>query len=100
MDGQRICLSEPPQHDATAIFEPTLLTSATDAAGERSDIKILKGIVSRLTLEKTGAQIVATILVGNLPFTLKLSRQQMQQEDLYPGRKVRLNYNPHSVKWL
>ena len=100
MDGQRIRLSEPPEHDAAAIFEPSLITSATDAAVDRSDIKILQGIVARLTLEKTGAQIVATILVGSLPFTLKLSRQQIQQEDLYPGQKVRLNYNPHSIKWL
>jgi tungstate transport system ATP-binding protein len=100
MDGQRIRLSEPPQHDAAAIFEPTLITSATDAAVDRSDIKILQGIVSRLTLEKTGAQIVATILIGSLPFTLKLSRQQIQQEDLYPGRKVALHYSPKAVKWL
>ena len=100
MDGQRICLSEPPEHDAAAIFEPILLTSATDAAGDRSDIKILQGIVSRLTLEKTGAQIVATILVGNLPFTIKISQQVIRQQNLYPGQKVTLHYSPKSVKWL
>ena len=57
-------------------------------------------MVSRLALEKTNAEIVVTILIGNLPFTSKLPRQQVQQENLYPGRKVRLNYNPYSVKWL
>ena len=101
MDGQRICVSEPPEPDAAGIVEPTLMiTSAPDSAGDRSGAKNLQGIVSRLTLEKTGAQIVATLLVGNLPFTLKLSRQKIQQENLYPGRKVTLIYNPYSVKWL
>ena len=100
LDGQRIHLSEPPECDAAAVFKPTLLTSATDAAGKRSDIKILQGIVSRLTLEKTGSQIVATILVGNLPFTIKMSQQVIRQQNLYPGQKVKLQYFPESVQWL
>jgi hypothetical protein len=60
----------------------------------------LEGIVSRLALEKTNAEIVVTILIGNLPFTSKLPRDQIQQENLYPGRKVSLRYSPDSVKWL
>ena len=100
IDGQRIRLLEPPQRDAAAIVKSTLITSAIDTTADQSEIEYLQGIVSRLTLEKNGEQIVATILVGNLPFTLKLSRQQIQQEDLYPGQKVTLYYHPHAVTWL
>jgi hypothetical protein len=57
-------------------------------------------MVSRLALEKTNAEIVVTILIGNLTFTSKLPRQQIQRENLYPGRKVTLHYSPKSVKWL
>jgi tungstate transport system ATP-binding protein len=99
-DGQRIRVSEPPQPDALAIVEPTSITGASDTKLTDADANILQGIVSRLTLEKTSSEIVATILIGNLPFTLKLSRQKIQQENLYPGRKVALHYSPKSVKWL
>ena len=99
-DGQRIRVSEPPEPDAVAIVELTSIAGASGTKLAEADANILKGMVSRLALEKTSAKIVATILIGTLPFTLKLSRQQIQQEDLYPGQKVRLNYNPHSIKWL
>lgn len=100
MDGQRICLWQPPEPDAAAIIEPNLLTGATDSTGDRSGIKILQGVVSRLALEKNGAQIAATILVGNLPFTLPVSRQVIRQQNIYPGQSVSLYYSINSVKWL
>jgi tungstate transport system ATP-binding protein len=99
-DGQRICLSEPPEPEAVAIIEPTSITGATETKRDVSGTDILEGIVVRLTLEKTHAEIVATILIGNLPFTLKLSQQKTQQENLYPGQRVTLHYSPHSVTWL
>jgi hypothetical protein len=46
------------------------------------------------------AEIVATILIGNLPFTVKLSTQKIRQENLYPGQRVTLHYSHNSVKWL
>ena len=99
-DGQRIRVSEPPEPDAVAIVEPTSIAGASNTKLADTDADILEGMVSRLALEKTNAEIVVTILVSNLPFTLKLSRQQIQHENLYPGQKVRLQYNPKSVKWL
>ena len=99
-DGQRIRVSEPPEPDAVAIVEPTSIAGASKTKLADTGADILEGMVSRLALEKTNAEIVVTILVSNLPFTLKLSRQQIQQENLYPGQKVRLQYSPDSVKWL
>jgi tungstate transport system ATP-binding protein len=99
-DGQLIRVSEPPEPDAMALIEPTSITRATDAKPDDSGANVLKGIISRLTLEKTRAEIVATVLIGNLPLTLKLSQQKTQQENLYPGQKVNLYYTPNSVKWL
>jgi tungstate transport system ATP-binding protein len=100
IDGQRIRLLEPPERAAAAIVIPNLITSETHTPADRFEIEYLQGIVSRLTLEKTGAKIVATILVGNLPFTAKLPRQQIQRENLYPGQKVILYYHPKAVSWL
>ncbi len=99
-DGQHLRVSEPPQPDAMALIEPTSITRAVDTKPGDSGVNVLEGIVSRLTLEKTRAEIVATILIGNLPFTLKLSQQKTRQENLYPGQRVYLYYTPDSVKWL
>lgn len=99
-DGQHIRLSKPPQPDAVAMVDPTSIASAAGAKSADADASILEGIVSRLTLEKASSEIVATILIGNLPFTLKLPRDKVQQENLYPGQKVTLAYNPYSVKWF
>ena len=99
-DGQRIRVSEPPDPDAVAIVEPTSIAGASDTELADTEADILEGTVSRLALEKTDAEIVVTILISNLPFTLKLSRQQIQQQNLYPGQKVRLQYSPKSVQWL
>jgi tungstate transport system ATP-binding protein len=99
-DGQRIRVSEPPEPDAVAIVDPTSIASASGTKSAGADANILEGIVSRLTLEKTSAEIVVTILIGNLPFTLKAPQQQIQQENLYPGQPVTLHYAPQSVTWL
>ena len=99
-DGQFLRVSEPPGPDAMALIEPISVTRATDAKVNGFGANVLKGIVSRLTLEKTHTEIEATILIGNLPFTLKLSQEKTRQENLYPGQKVNLYYHPNAVTWL
>ena len=99
-DGQLLRVSEPPEPDAMALIEPTSITRATDTKPDDSGANVLKGTVSRLTLEKTRAEIVATILIGTLPFTLKLSQQKTRQENLYPGQKVNVYYHPNAITWL
>jgi tungstate transport system ATP-binding protein len=99
-DGQRIYLPGAPGPDAVALIEPTSITPLTETKRDASGANILEGIVSRLTLEKMSAEIVATILIGNLPFTVKLSTQKIRQENLYPGQRVTLHYSHNSVKWL
>ena len=99
-DGQRICVTEPPEPDAVAIVEPAFIAGAADSQPDDGKTHVLEGVVSRLALEKTRAEIVVTILIGNLPFTATLPPDQVQQQSLYPGRQVILHYFPDSVKWL
>ena len=99
-DGQYIRLSDPPGPDAVAILGPAAIVNETDKRPDEPDAHILKGIVSRLTLDKNSAVTLVTILFGSVPLTLKMSHHKIQQENLYPGQHVTLSYNPHSVKWL
>jgi tungstate transport system ATP-binding protein len=99
-DGQYIHVSEPPAPDAVAIIEPTSIVSAAGTPPADPDVRLLKGTISRLALEKTSGEIVVTLLIGNLPFTVKSSQQKIQQEDLYPGQRVVLYYQPNGVNWI
>ncbi|MBT8366226.1 MAG: energy-coupling factor ABC transporter ATP-binding protein [Deltaproteobacteria bacterium] len=99
-DGQSIRLYDPPESNAVAILESLTIANGVDFLPADADTPILNGIVLRLTLEKNSTDSLATILIGTLPLTLKIPRQKIQQDNLYPGQKVTLSYNPHSVKWL
>jgi tungstate transport system ATP-binding protein len=99
-DGQCIHVSEPPAPDAVAIVEPTSIVSAAGTPPADADANPLAGTVSRLALEKISGEIVLTVLIGSLPFTVKLSRQKIQQASLYPGQKVIVHYHPDGVTWL
>jgi tungstate transport system ATP-binding protein len=99
-DGQCIRLSDAPEPGAVAILEPATIASGSDPQPADPEAHILKGMVSRLALEKNSADIVATILIGTLPLTLKLPQQKIQQENLYPGQQVKVYYHSNSVTWL
>ncbi len=99
-DGQCIRLYDPPESNAVAILESLTIANGVDFSPAGTDTQLLEGIISRLTLDKNSADTLATILIGTLPLTLKMSRHKIQKENLYPGQKVTLSYNPHSVKWL
>jgi hypothetical protein len=60
----------------------------------------LQGVITRLALEKASGSIVASVLIGNLPFTATLPEQQVREHGLYPGRAVALTYDLDSVSWV
>ena len=99
-DGQCIRLADSPAPDAVAILEPVAIVNGTDKQPLIPDTYVLNGIISRLTLDKNSAEILATILIGSLPLTLKIPKNKVQQENLYPGQKVNVCYDPHAVVWL
>jgi hypothetical protein len=40
------------------------------------------------------------VLVANIPFTGALTKRQVSDHALYPGRTVAVRYNIDSVKWV
>ena len=99
-DGQCMRLKDAPGPDAVAVLEPAAIINGNDSGSADPNAHILKGIVSRLVLDKNSADMLATILIGTLPLTLKMSRLKIQQEDLYPGQQVKVYYDPNAVSWL
>ena len=97
-DSQVLQVSEPPNEEAAAVIN-VLSISKDDAQDLDSDI-VLRGTVSRLTLERNTGQIFATIIVGTIPFTFGLTQQQMKEPAMIPGNTVFIHYSLDRMKWI
>jgi tungstate transport system ATP-binding protein len=97
-DYQQLVVPAPPNQGAAALIEDLTVSESESRANE--DDLVLRGIVSRLSLEKNTGQIVATIIAGNLPFTVGLTPQQIKERTIFPGKAIFIHYDLKSVKWI
>jgi tungstate transport system ATP-binding protein len=97
-DGQELLVPLPPDKDGVAVID---VFSIGDNAlkPELKDVS-LRGIVSRLTLEKNSGRILVTIMAANIPFIIGLSQQQFHEHPLFPGKTASIHYSLDSVKWI
>jgi len=97
-DGQQLGVPAPPDREAAAVIDILSVSeSDTIAAGENI---VLRGIVSRLSLERKTGQLFATILVGDLPFTVRLTPQQNKEHAIFPGQTIAIRYRLDQIKWI
>ena len=97
-DGQQLCVPAPPDREAAAVID-ILSVSESDSSPAGEDIA-LRGIVSRLSLERKTGQLFATILVGDLPFTVRLTPQQNKEHAMFPGQTIAIRYRLDQIKWI
>ena len=97
-DQQQLVLPAPPAPEAAAVIEAMFFSeNGSSLAGE--DV-VLKGTVSRLSLEKKTGHVFATILVGDLPFTLRLTPEQSSERTIFPGKIIHIHYCIDRVRWI
>jgi tungstate transport system ATP-binding protein len=97
-DGQQLEVPAPPDQEAAAVIE--VLSGGEDKSTTTDDNIVLRGTVSRLSLEKKTGQLSATILVGDLPFTVKVSLQQGREHTIFPGKTIFIRYRLDRIKWI
>ena len=90
--------ARPPGQETAAVID-VLSVSENCSAVAGEDI-VLRGIVSRLNLERKTGQIFATILVGDLPFTLRLTPQKNKEPTIFPGKTIYIRYRLDQIKWI
>ncbi|MFY9707650.1 MAG: hypothetical protein WAJ95_17180, partial [Desulfobacterales bacterium] len=98
--GQTIVTIAPPAADAVAVVDSDRIAVVDAFDFGRARKNILKGMISRLVLEKGSRNIVATVLVDAMPFAVMVSPQQIESLNLYPGREIDIYFSPNSVKWI
>jgi len=97
-DGQQMEVPAPPDPAAAAVIE--VLSAGEDKATITADDVVLRGTVSRLSLERKTDQLFATILVGDLPFTVGVTFEQGRQHTIFPGKSIFIRYRRDRIKWI
>jgi tungstate transport system ATP-binding protein len=99
-DGQRIVVQKPPEIVSAAVIDHAVIVPADQPVPKRKNQVSLSGLITRLALEKASGDIIGSVLVANLPFTTTLTEGQVQEDGLYPGRRVHLLYDVSCVRWF
>lgn len=97
-DKQQLCVPAPPDQEAAAVID--VLSVSADGSTVAGEDIVLRGIVSRLSLERKTGQLFATILVGDFPFTVKLTPQQNREHTVFPGKTIYICYRLDQIKWI
>jgi tungstate transport system ATP-binding protein len=97
-DSQQLIVPEPPNPEAAAVIEDPDVSEYDSRSGDKDHV--LRGTVSRVSLEKNTGHVVATIIVGNLPFTVSLTFQQKKARSIFPGKDVFINYSLDRIQWI
>lgn len=97
-DKQQLCVPAPPNQVAAAVID-VLSVGENGSSVDRDEI-VLKGTVSKLSLERKTGQIFATILAGDVPFTVRLTPQQNEKHSVFPGKSIYIRYRLSRIKWI
>jgi tungstate transport system ATP-binding protein len=97
-DQQQLQVPQPPQADAAAVIGA--LTAFEDPLKSSAEDIVLRGIVSRLSLEKKTGQVFATIIAANLTFTVGLTPQLSRAQSIYPGKTIYISYRLDQIQWI
>lgn len=97
-DKQHLAVPAPPNNESAAVIE--VLSASEEESRIDGDDRVLRGTVSRLSLEKKSGQVVAAVIVGNLSFTVELTPHQKRQQTIFPGQHIYIHYSFERVKWI
>jgi tungstate transport system ATP-binding protein len=97
-DRQHLVVPPPPDQNSAAVI--AILSVSEDGSSLTDKEIVLEGTVSRLNLERKRNQLFATILAGDVSFTTRLTPQQNQEHNIFPGKTIYIRYRLDQVKWI
>ena len=98
--GSKIILPRPANEYAVALLKLKIVPNYGKDQTGRENEHCLDGIISRLILDKSGENILASIVIGGITFTSRFSREDMKKNSLFPGQKITLAYKTDCVRWF
>jgi tungstate transport system ATP-binding protein len=100
-DGQLLVVPQPSEEHTVVILDPAKMVLSMPGKDPllKWNANILPGIVTRLFLEKSGNTVQAAVKVADIVLTFRMTREQITQLGLHPGRDVSISYNPQDIEW-
>jgi tungstate transport system ATP-binding protein len=99
-DGQEILVTPPPNQECVALLDPSRLDIATEPPVADQGRNILSGTISQMSFEAQSGEIVVDISVCSTFFTLRTTRQRVEELCLHPGRSVWVSFEPVALHWV
>jgi len=97
-DNQQLLVPVPPSLEAAAVID--VLSVSEEASTTAEEDIVLNGTVTRLSLERKTGQIFANVIVGDLPFTVRLTPLQSKEHTIFPGKTISIRYRLDQIKWI
>jgi tungstate transport system ATP-binding protein len=97
-DKQQLLVPPPPNPEAAAVID--VLSVSRDRSSIDGEGIVLRGTVSRLSLERKTDRLSVTILVGDLAFNVGFVFQPGKAHDLFPGKTIFIRYRLDRIKWI
>ena len=100
-DGQILVAPKPDEGKHMALLDPSKLKIALPGKDSllKWNINTLNGFVTRLFLERNGETVQVAIKVAELVLTIRMERDKVEVLKLYPGKDVRISYDPQEIEW-
>ncbi|MBU0993533.1 MAG: energy-coupling factor ABC transporter ATP-binding protein [Proteobacteria bacterium] len=98
-DGQHLILKKPIANLSSIAILPSELVKLDLMESALPGLASIKGIISKLLLEKPGRQILISVQIGDIQITSKLPLDTVKTNHLYPGRTVWVSFDPDKVIW-
>ncbi|NNF98247.1 MAG: ABC transporter ATP-binding protein [Desulfobacteraceae bacterium] len=103
-NGQCLVVPPPPGHSAVAVIHPSgfrIVPHKRETGPETGkDPCHLEGLITQMTLRRGREQLAVTLAVGDLGLTVTSAQHEADQQQLYPGKKIRVRYLPADVEWI
>ncbi|MBW2655252.1 MAG: ATP-binding cassette domain-containing protein [Deltaproteobacteria bacterium] len=100
-DGQTITLKAPVKKACTAaVIRKKNISVSLEKRPDNGLLNQLSGRIVSLLLEEKKGIIMATISTHNLAFILRLTPDQISNDNLYPGKNVILRFHSNDVEWI
>ena len=101
LDGDRtLPVSAPPGEDATAFLDPaSIRILGENEVTDSQNTAIVKGVVTRLALEKGSGGLFADVRVGSVTLVVRVTESRLAAMTLHRGWPVSLAYQLDSIRW-
>ncbi len=99
-DGQAIFLKSSDKKPGTAVIRKKNISIDLEPQADHAGLNQLSGHIASMLLEKKSGHIMATVLIHDLSFVLRITPDQISLLHLYPGKKVILKFKAEDVDWI